>query len=129
MIDESPYEADELESYYLGETLGKGVYSIVRKANHKLTDEPVAVKIYLKKAIEHAHRREMIQSEIEILKSLNHPSIIKYKDYYETDITIYIILELFEGLPLNRYIEDRCGETPRYESSPLQIWSKKMRDK
>ena len=47
----------------------------------------------------------MIQSEIEILKTLNHPNIIKYKDYYENDSKIYIILELFDGIPLNKYIE------------------------
>ena len=81
------------------------------------------------KTIENAHRKEMIKSEIEILKSLNHPSIIKYKDYYETDHKIYIILELFEGIPLNKFIEDKCGETPRYQSSSLQIWSKRVRDK
>ena len=42
------YDEDDLENYYTSETLGKGVYSVVKKANHKLTDEPVAVKIYEK---------------------------------------------------------------------------------
>ena len=59
------------------------------------------------KTLEHAHRKEMIKSEVEILKMLNHASIIKYKNYYETEDTIYIILELFEGIPLNEYIENR----------------------
>ena len=44
----NPYEDSELDDYYIGEILGKGVYSVVRKANHKLTDEAVAVKIYSK---------------------------------------------------------------------------------
>lgn len=44
----NPYEDCELEKYYIGKILGKGVYSVVCKGNHKLTDDAVAVKIYSK---------------------------------------------------------------------------------
>jgi len=95
----------ELENYFINEKIGQGVFSKVYRASHKLTDEQVAVKIYDKLALENAHRREMIQSEIDILKTLNHRSIIKYKDFHEDAHKIYIILELFKGVPLNQYVE------------------------
>ena len=81
------------------------------------------------KTLEHAHRKMMIKSEVDILKTLDHPSIIKYKDYYEKSDTVYIILELFEGQPLSKYLEDRCGETPRWYNPALHIWNKRNKKK
>jgi serine/threonine protein kinase len=57
----------------------------------------------------------MIESEIDILKICDHPNIIGYKGHSETDKEIFIILELFKAIPLNTYLEQKCGSTPRRE--------------
>jgi serine/threonine protein kinase len=64
----------------------------------------------------------MIDSEIEILKVSDHPNIIGYKGYSETEEKIYIILELFKAIPLNLFLKKKCGSTPRFETPKINNW-------
>jgi serine/threonine protein kinase len=71
----------------------------------------------------------MIDSEIEILKVSNHPNIIGYKGHSETDEKIYIILELFKAIPLNLYLKQKCGCTPRFETPKINSWVRHRKPK
>ena len=49
----------------------------------------------------------MLINEINILRELDHPNIIKLYEVYETENTIYLVLELIEGWELYEAIRDK----------------------
>jgi len=40
---------------------------------------------------------EIIMTEINILKAVDHPNVVQLKDIFETDATIYIVMEIISG--------------------------------
>lgn len=65
------------EKYELGEQLGEGTYGVVHKSYNHETKEVVAIKkIRLEREDEGIPSTTL--REISILKSLNHPNIVKY---------------------------------------------------
>jgi hypothetical protein len=83
------------EEYDFGEELGRGGFSIVVKATHKITKDVVAVKIIEKNQSE--EELQLLQREIDILKKLNHQNIISLKEVYDEKETIYLVMELVQG--------------------------------
>ena len=66
----------------------------------------VAIKVIeLKKYNEQSLR--MLDNEIEILKTLDHPNVIKCYDIYRTQTHCYIITELCQGGDLLNYLTRR----------------------
>ncbi|OMJ85159.1 hypothetical protein SteCoe_13549 [Stentor coeruleus] len=74
--------------------LGSGAYGEVWLCNHKLTQELRAVKILLKVGMsqQEIDNREVF-IEVEILKSLDHPNILKVYEYFEDEGKYYIVME------------------------------------
>ena len=68
--------------YECGEILGKGKYGVVKKGVHKRTRQDVAVKIIKKKDLK-LKDLELLKREIEVIKVLQHPSIIRFYDIFE----------------------------------------------
>ena len=84
--------------YVFGRTLGAGSFGVVRQARKLSTDENVAVKILLKKALQgNDVQLKMLYDELSILHKLNHPNIVKFKDWFETDDKFYIVTQLATG--------------------------------
>lgn len=48
---------------------------------------------------------EIFQNEVRILKTLDHPNIVKYIGDYQDEDGYYILMELVEGVPLSTLIE------------------------
>ena len=46
-------------------------------------------------------------NEIDILRSLNHPNILKLHEVFETTNSIYFILDLLEGGELSERIDNK----------------------
>ena len=89
---------DNKTDYIFGKTLGAGTFGIVRQARKLSTDEDVAVKILLKKALKgNAVQLKMLYDELEILQKLDHPNIVKFKDWFETDEKFFIVTQLATG--------------------------------
>lgn len=59
---------------------------------HRKTGENVAIKIIDKKVV--GDSKEMIATEIEILRRLKHPYIICLKEMYENAQYTYLVMEL-----------------------------------
>ena len=78
----------------MGEALGQGHYGIVRKAVNRKTGKLYAVKIIPKWKVENP---ELVMTEIEILRKLDHPNVIKYIETIEDYDTYYIVMELCNG--------------------------------
>uniref|UniRef100_A0A7S2SL15 Calcium-dependent protein kinase 1 n=1 Tax=Mucochytrium quahogii TaxID=96639 RepID=A0A7S2SL15_9STRA len=82
------------DEYVLGKKLGEGSYGKVRLATHKQTGRTVAVKSVLKKNMRRLHT---LRREIEIMKQIEHPNIIKMYDVFEDDAFLFIVMELCSG--------------------------------
>ena len=89
-----------LERYNLLEVLGLGSTSTVHRCVHKQTGEQYACKVIDCQLIEERFQGMMaqFQTEIEALRKLQHPSIIRLYDVFiKTDDKIFIVMELMEG--------------------------------
>jgi len=89
-------DGEGLQNYQLGDCLGKGAFASVYRALNWDTGETVAVKQI---RTEHLGNTELktIMLEIDLLKSLSHPNIVRYNGFVSTSESLYIILEYCEN--------------------------------
>ena len=84
------------KKYKILKNIGNGSYGDVFLAYNIYTNEKVAIKkIY--KSNEQLLSDGIILDEIEILKNLNHPDIVKIIEFYGTDEAYYIVNEYCGG--------------------------------
>ena len=83
-------------NYELCNYIGKGGFGRVYKVHHKLSNQYRAMKIIQCKSISD-HHSSTINKEINILKNLDHPNIIKVYEFYQSEKYVYIINELCTG--------------------------------
>eukprot|EP00742_Colponemidia_sp_Colp-10_P000181 GILJ01000202.1.p1 GENE.GILJ01000202.1~~GILJ01000202.1.p1 ORF type:complete len:469 (+),score=93.72 GILJ01000202.1:43-1449(+) len=74
--------------------LGSGTYGTVQLGIHKATGSKRAIKTIPKGRVKNIDR---FQNEIEILKSLDHPNIIKLYETFEDSRNVYLVMELCTG--------------------------------
>mmetsp|Transcript_75014 Transcript_75014/g.160675 ORF Transcript_75014/g.160675 Transcript_75014/m.160675 type:complete len:562 (-) Transcript_75014:105-1790(-) len=80
--------------YELNTKIGEGGFGTVRVGKDKSTGSRVAVKSVKKSAVEEAAR---LHEEIEIMRLLDHPNIVRFIESFEDRRSIYLVLELCEG--------------------------------
>lgn len=86
------------KDYIFGKTLGAGTFGVVRQARKISTHENVAVKILLKKALKgNDVQLQLLYDELRILQRLDHPNIVKFKDWFESRDKFYIVTQLATG--------------------------------
>ncbi|NXO05577.1 TSSK1 kinase, partial [Rhinopomastus cyanomelas] len=95
------------KGYILGDTLGEGTYGKVKSAysNHMTCN--VAIKIINKKKISRDFLERFLPRELEDLRRLSHPSIVKTHEIFESFGKTYIVMELAEEGDLLNYISTR----------------------
>ncbi|KAG8521264.1 Serine/threonine-protein kinase Chk2 [Galemys pyrenaicus] len=113
--DQSVYPKELRDEYIISKTLGSGACGEVKLAFERKTCKKVAIKIINKKKFADSEREGdpalNVETEIEILKKLNHPCIIKIKDVFDAK-DYYIVLELMEGGELfDRVVNKRLKES------------------
>eukprot|EP00917_Polyrhabdina_sp_WS-2016_P007092 GHVP01015767.1.p1 GENE.GHVP01015767.1~~GHVP01015767.1.p1 ORF type:complete len:700 (+),score=88.02 GHVP01015767.1:2257-4356(+) len=92
--------------YDFRRTLGKGQFGRVVEVIEKKTGNRKACKTISMIRPDLPQYRDLINQEIELMKSLNHPNILQlYKVYYD-GMTIYLIMELCKGKQLFDRIMD-----------------------
>lgn len=99
--------------YELGQVIGKGSTSEVKKCRDRRTGAEYACKIIDKSKIKNKFSPllEQFENEIEVLMRLQqvkqHPNIIRLEDVFITDTTIFMIMELMKGGELFDYVVTR----------------------
>jgi len=84
------------EIYKIEATLGKGNFATVKKAKNRTTGERFAVKVLSKKKMTEEDKAAM-KVEIEILKQVDHPNIVKLIDVFEDERHWCLVMELMNG--------------------------------
>jgi hypothetical protein len=93
-----------------GPVLGSGISGMVRLATHKATGLKYAVKVLDLNLVETPEGLQQLREEIYIMCQLDHPSIVRLEEVYESQSEIYLVQELCLGGELF----DRLDEQPDY---------------
>ena len=89
--------------------LGSGSYGTVYLAKNVLKDNLVAIKV-IEKVPSNIIDDMEIKNEINILKSLSHPNIVKIYEFFDTAIDYYIVTEYCKKGELFEYINNKYSE-------------------
>lgn len=89
--------------YFTKPPLGTGHFGTVYKCKHKKTGNIRAIK-RIKKDNLNAKNIESLLKDVEILKTLDHPNIIKVYEYFQDEAAIYIVTDLCSGGELFEHI-------------------------
>ena len=93
------------EDYEFGPELGSGAFGCVRIAVHKPSTTERAIKTLKKeRVLKDSNSKLQFYSEIEILKEIDHPNILKIYEYYEDSKHFHIVTELLKGGELFEYL-------------------------
>ncbi|KAK8876425.1 hypothetical protein M9Y10_006632 [Tritrichomonas musculus] len=87
--------------------IGSGTYSCIFSSIHVPTDTRVALKVCLKS--DDSEYMKIVDQELSIHKSLNHPLICKYFTDFETEHLTVVAMELIEGIDLLEYVNQNSG--------------------
>ncbi|PUZ43117.1 hypothetical protein GQ55_9G636600 [Panicum hallii var. hallii] len=96
-------EEVEVGEYRLQRLVGKGSYAKVFCAAHRDTGARVAVKAIDRRRLQ-KQVHDGILKEREILKSIDHPNILRLLDTIDTTDTMYLVLEYCDGGDLDEFL-------------------------
>ncbi|OON13562.1 hypothetical protein X801_10661, partial [Opisthorchis viverrini] len=92
-------ERPHVGRYSLIRTIGKGNFAKVKLAQHLTTGMQVAVKVIDKTLLNHSSMQKLFR-EVRVLKTLNHPNIIKLLEVIESERHLYLVMEYASGVVL-----------------------------
>jgi len=93
--------------YQLQDPIGRGGMSTVYRALDLRTNSIVAIKVLREVYNTDPKFVARFQREAKVMSSLQHPNIVQFYDYRQTDDTYYIVMELIEGTDLRHYLRGR----------------------
>ena len=97
-----------IDNYILLEPIGHGQFGEVHKGRNLISKEAVAVKtIKLDRFLNDTHLRDMIINEIQALKKLEDPSIVRMIKMLKSANNIYLVYEFLNGGSLLQMIEEK----------------------
>ena len=92
IIKQKPKE-QKIDNYILLEKLGKGQFGIVFKAKDIRTNKFYAIKKIKKQNIQqYSILKTLLQTEVSIMHSINHPNIIHLYEYLESYNSYYLVM-------------------------------------
>ena len=96
-----------LKAYYkINKVIGKGAFGTVFKAFELCSGRRVAIK----QIKMDENNKNLVLKEIEVLKKVEHPNIVKYFNFLKEDNYMFIIMEFLEGGTLKEYIQENTDK-------------------
>ena len=121
IVSQSP--SDPEKNYKKYNLIAEGDSSQVYRVRNEITDEIRAMKIIKKAEIENDDEKEII-NEINILRMIDHPNILKLFEFYSNKEYYAMILELCSGGELYKEIIQKAPFSEGYASYVMyQIFS------
>eukprot|EP00457_Paulinella_chromatophora_P001570 gb/GEZN01001572.1/.p1 GENE.gb/GEZN01001572.1/~~gb/GEZN01001572.1/.p1 ORF type:complete len:895 (+),score=151.44 gb/GEZN01001572.1/:97-2781(+) len=116
---------DISNTYILGKSLGNpGQFGYAKLCTHRLTGEQRAVKVITKTNFTRTDERKFhfseLRKEIEVMKALDHPNIVKLYEVFESATDLYIVMELCRGGELFDRIKAKGTYTELHASKVLR---------
>ncbi|KAJ3205324.1 Map microtubule affinity-regulating kinase [Entophlyctis luteolus] len=94
-------------NYEILKTVGEGSFAKVKVAVHRITKQKVALKIIDKDRLPDEYSLKNIHREAQIMRLLDHPSVIQLYEVMETKKELFLVLEFAVGGELLDYIVAR----------------------
>jgi serine/threonine protein kinase len=101
------YKSNYIGEYIINQTLGTGTFSKVKLGINKYTKEKVAIKLLDKNKITEKSDLERIFREMSIVKTLNHPNIVKTHEIFDNEKYYFMIMDYCPGGELFDYIVNK----------------------
>jgi serine/threonine protein kinase len=92
--------------YVITDVIGQGGWSIVYKGTHSNLNMPVAIKMMKHNMAMDPDFMGKFQNEAQIIAGLNHDNIVRVHDIEHLYGTVFIVMELLEGMSLEYILED-----------------------
>ncbi|DAZ96535.1 TPA: hypothetical protein N0F65_011212 [Lagenidium giganteum] len=108
------------DSYTLGKVIGSGSYSVVRASEHKATKEKFAIKCIQRSQLTEEDDEAIIM-EVNILKQMDHPNIMKLHDFFTEPDYYYLVTEFVSGGELFDRIVEKESYTEKEARDLVKI--------
>jgi len=89
------YPIEIEEKFDVGNVIGDGNFAVVRKCVCKQTKEAIALKVIDKAKC--VGKEEMVENEVQLLKRVDHPHIVKLIDFWDITDRFYLAIEFMPG--------------------------------
>lgn len=107
-----------IEDFYeLGQSLGEGAFAKVVMGLDRSTLEKFAVKIIDKQSDDELGL-QFVWRELNVMKSVNHPNIVRTYDIFDTKNRLYIVLEYMPGGTLGEILK-KLGRFTEDQARPI----------
>ncbi len=105
--DELPLELAEHPRYRIVELIGKGGMGNVYRAEHRLMNRPVAIKLINAQLIRNPQAVERFRREVQAAAMLSHPNIVASYDAEQAGDAHFLVMEFVEGTDLSSVVKHR----------------------
>lgn len=107
-------------TYRLMEEIGEGAYGVIYRAVNTQNGIPVAIKRFAGLAERSERDRESIRREVEMMKTISHPYIVKYFAAIEEEDALNVVLEIAGKGSLGHLMEN--GSRPFGETAVMRSY-------
>jgi serine/threonine protein kinase len=107
--------------YEVVSPLGRGGMGMVYKANDRMLEEAVAIKVLRAEFVNTPEMAQRFRHEIKLARKVSHRNACRYHEYGEDDGVRFISMEFVEGLDLRQLGRQRGGLLPADEVFNVSI--------
>lgn len=109
----------DILNYKIIRLIGSGGMGSVYLAANVNIDQLVAIKVIRPEYARNSEIRAKFKKEAELLCSLDHPGIVKFLNYVETENGLFLIMEYVKGMTLKDFIEKKNGLIVESRAYPM----------
>lgn len=106
-LSKVPVELAEHPRYRVQKVIGRGGMGIVYKAEHRMMQRPVALKVINRRFIANSEAIERFHQEVRAAAQLSHPNIVGAFDAEQAGNLHFLVMEYVEGKSLAQWVQQR----------------------